>query len=194
MMDTAPRRDLYGVPVAVLASDGFEESELVAPLEALRNAGADVKVISLPETPGAIRGKSRTDPRVVGVDGTVDVVRPEEFAALVLPGGKQSAARLRESADAMSFVRGFFADAKPVAAICHGSCLIADAGAAWGKTLTSHPAIREELEDAGAIWVDRDVVVEHNLVTSRAPADLDAFIEAMLERFEAAAQVAEPNH
>lgn len=190
MTDSAAKRDLHGVPVAVLASDGFEESELVAPLRALQEAGADVRVISVPATPGSIRGKSATGTGAVGVDGTVGTVRPEDFAALVLPGGEASAARLRECVDAVSFVRSFFADAKPVAAICHGTRLIADAGAAWGKTLTSYPPIRDALEDAGAIWLDRAVVVEHNLVTSRSPADLEAFVDAMLERIESAAQVA----
>jgi protease I len=188
------KREFYGIPVAILAADGFEEAELLAPLEALTDAGADVKVISLPETGGAIRGKSRADPRIVRVDGTVDRVRPEDFAALVLPGGKASAARLRESAEALSFVRSFFADMKPVAAICHGACLIADSGAAWGKTLTSSPTVRGELEDAGAIWVDKEVVVEHNVVTCRRPEDLTAFTEAMLDRIEAAAKVSEPRY
>lgn len=189
MITSAPKRDLCGIPVAILAADGFEVSELVEPLDALMAAGADVGVISAPETSGAIRGQGRTDRKVVAVDGTVDAVSPDDFAALVLPGGKESVGLLRESAEAVSFVRKFLADGKPVAAICHGTCLIADAGAAWGKTLTSHPAIRGELEDAGAVWVDKEVVVEHNLVTSRGPADLEAFIAALLERIESAAHV-----
>lgn len=184
--------DLSGLSVAILATDGFESSELLDPLEALQDAGAQAVVISLPETRESIRGKERPDGgEVVRVDGTVDSATPDDFDALVLPGGKANALRLRESTDAVSFVRGFFADGKPVAAICHAPWLIAAAGEAEGRTLTSYPAIRSDLEGAGAEWVDEEVVVDRGLITSRRPADLDAFIEAVLEQIALAASTSE---
>jgi protease I len=128
---------------------------------------------------------------MVAVDGTVGSVASEDFDALVVPGGKANAARLRDSAAAVSFVRGFFAEGKPVAAICHAPWVVAAAGEAEGRTLTSYPTIRADLEAAGADWVDEEVVVDRGLVTSRRPGDLDAFIEAMLEQIAAAALAGE---
>lgn len=175
--------DLSGLSVAILATDGFEPSELLDPLEALQDAGANAVVVSVPATRETIRGKERPDgAEVVRVDRIVDSATSDDFDALVIPGGKENARRLRESLDAISFVRGFFADRKPVAAICHAPWVIAAAGEAEGRTLTSYPAIRSDLEGAGAEWVDEEVVVDRGLITSRRPADLDAFIEAMREQ------------
>jgi protease I len=174
--------DLSNKSVALLATDGFEESELRDPMEALQRAGADVKIVSLPETSGEIQGWADGSwGGRVDVDATVDDATSEDFDALVLPGGVMNPDRLRSNAKAVAFVRAFFESGKPVAAICHGPWLIAEAGAAKGRKLTSYPSIRTDLENAGAEWVDEEVVVDQGLVTSRSPDDMDAFVAKMLE-------------
>ena len=175
--------DLNGSKVAILATDGFEESELSVPLEALREAGADAKIVSIPESARSIRAWSGDGwDGELEVDGVVgDDFRSDDFDALVLPGGVINPDRLRRNGDAVDFVRGFFEAGKPVAAICHGPWMIVEAGAADGRTMTSWSSLRTDLRNAGADWVDEEVVVDEGLVTSRSPDDLDAFVEKMLE-------------
>lgn len=174
--------DLSQRSVAILATDGFEESELFEPLEALRDSGADVTIVSIPDTLASIRGWSGESwGSSVDVDESVDEVDSGSFDALVIPGGVMNPDRVRRDADAVSFVRDFFAAGKPVAAICHGPWLIVEADAARGRRMTSYPSIRTDLENAGAEWIDDEVVVDQGLVTSRSPDDMDAFIDKMLE-------------
>lgn len=175
-------QDISGRSVAILATNGFEESELFEPLEALRDSNADVTILSIPDTPGSIRswagdswGKS------IDVDETVDEASARAFDALVLPGGVMNPDQLRMDEDAVSFVRDFFSGGKPVAAICHAGWMIVEAEAAKGRRMTSYPSIRTDLENAGAQWIDDEVVVDQGLVTSRSPEDMDAFIDKMLE-------------
>lgn len=175
-------RDVSQRSVAILATDGFEESELFEPLEALRDSGADVTIVSIPDTPASIKGWSGEGwGRSVEVDETVDEVDSADFDALVIPGGVMNPDRVRRDPDAIAFVRDFFTEGKPVAAICHGPWLIVEADAARGRRMTSYPSIRTDLENAGAEWIDDEVVVDQGLVTSRSPDDMDAFIDKMLE-------------
>lgn len=174
---------LQGRNVAILATDGFEESELTSPRDALKAAGAKVSIISVQDTPDSIRGWNDGDwsSRTIPVDGTVDEVEVDAYDALVLPGGVINPDRLRRNSKAVDFVRGFFEAGKPVSAICHGPWLIVEAGAAKGRKMTSFPSIRTDLKNAGAHWVDESVVVDQGLVTSRSPTDLDDFNAKMVE-------------
>lgn len=174
--------DLSERKVALLATNGFEESELLEPLSALKKAGAHALVVSLANTPDSITGWTDGNwGEDVPVDGTVSQLSSEDFDALVLPGGVINPDLLRVDAEAVDFVRGFFEDGKPVAAICHGPWMVIEAGAADGRTMTSYPSIRTDLKNAGAEWVDESVVVDQGLVTSRSPADMADFIDKMLE-------------
>lgn len=181
--NTYKEHDLSGRTVAVLATDGFEESELVSPVAALKAAGATVSIVSIKATPKSIRGWKDGDwsKDRVKVDGLVPKMNASEFDALMLPGGVINPDKLRADPNAMTFVRDFFAAGKPVSAICHGPWLIAEAGVAKGRRMTSYPSIRTDLINAGANWVDEEVVVDQGLVTSRSPADLDAFNAKMVE-------------
>jgi len=174
--------DLEGLSVAILATNGFEESELFEPLEALREAGAQPTIVSLADTSEKIRGWANGNwGDDVEVDTTVRDASPRDFDSLVLPGGVMNPDRLRMDSGAVDFVRGFFEEGKPVAAICHGPWMIAEADAASGRRMTSYASIRTDLENAGADWVDDEVVVDQGLVTSRSPRDMDAFVAKMLE-------------
>lgn len=177
--------DLSGKKVACLATDGFEQSELLDPVDALKNAGADVTIVSLPDTSGSIRGWDGGDwGETVSVDATVDDVSVDDFDALLLPGGVINPDKLRVNEEAVEFVRSFFQDGKPVAAICHGPWMIVEAGAAKGRKMTSYPSIRTDLQNAGANWVDESVVVDQGLVTSRSPDDMSDFIDKLLEEVQ----------
>jgi len=167
--------------IAVLATDGFEQSELTEPVDALRRAGATVHVIA-PEQ-GAIRGWNRADwGDEVIVDVPLDRADPGDYDALVLPGGVMNPDKLRTNQDAVKFARAMFQEGKPVSAICHGPQLLIECEALAGRELTSYPSIRTDLENAGARWVDRQVVVDHGLITSRNPGDLPAFIARTIEQ------------
>ncbi|HET6276356.1 MAG TPA: type 1 glutamine amidotransferase domain-containing protein [Candidatus Cybelea sp.] len=170
--------DLHGKRVAVVATNGFEESELTEPVKALREAGAQVDIVSQERKP--IQGfKHHDKTRTVDVDVSLDEASPESYDALVLPGGALNADALRTDAQAQKFAREMNAGRKPVAVICHAPWLLVSAGLAEGRTLTSWPTIADDLRNAGAQWVDQEVVVDGNLVTSRGPKDLPAFNAAL---------------
>lgn len=174
--------NLNGRTVAVLATDGFEQSELEKPCEALRNAGAEVEIVSLES--GSIKGWDDDEfGDSVDVDVTVKEASPENYDALLLPGGVMNPDKLRQEPAAVRFVRAFFEAGKPVAAICHGPQLLIEADVVRGRRLTSYPAIRTDLRNAGAEWVDESVVTDQGLVTSRKPDDIPDFNRKMLEEF-----------
>jgi len=178
----AEKFDLGDRRVAILATDGFEQVELTEPLEALREAGATVDIVSIASTPDSIRGWNEGEwGERIDVDRTVTDALPKDYHALVLPGGVMNPDRLRQDEDAVEFVRSFFRTGKPVAAICHGPWLLIEAGVVAGREVTSWPSVRTDLENAGAVWVDDVVVVDSGLVTSRGPDDLPAFTRKMLE-------------
>jgi protease I len=180
-----PAHVLAGHMVAILATDGFEESELREPLIALNAAGAEVHIIAPATTmkPGQITGWKNNswsnDP--IKVDASLEGANPGNYDALVIPGGVRSPDKLRMERRAVEFVRHFFDRHKPVAAICHGPWLLAEADVARGRRLTSYQSIKTDLINAGANWVDEEVVTDHGLVTSRGPHDLPAFCAKMVE-------------
>jgi protease I len=174
---------LQDTKIAILATDGFEEVELTQPMEFFKQAGADVKVIS--PKGGKIKAWKETDWSIeVPVDLELDQARPEDFDALHLPGGVINPDKLRLVPKAVDFVKAFFRDNKPVVSICHGPQLLIEAGAVRGRALTSWPSLKTDLRNAGAEWVDRQVVEDGNLVTSRKPADIPFFNEAAAVLFE----------
>ncbi|MQA64572.1 MAG: DJ-1/PfpI/YhbO family deglycase/protease [Alphaproteobacteria bacterium] len=173
-------KDVSKGKIAILATDGFGQSELILPLELLRSAGADVEVVSL--KPGKIRGwnKDHWD-KEIEVDKTLDEAAADDYGLLVLPGGQINPGRLRIEARAVDFVKAFASLDKPIAAICHGPWLLIEAGAVKGRKLTSYRSIRMDITNAGGKWVDEEVVVDGNLITSRKPEDIPAFIERVCE-------------
>lgn len=175
-------RRLSGRKIAVLAADGFEKVELVVPVRALQLSGADVDIVSLRK--GRIRGVNLHMPASrVGVDKVVTDADPDAYDGLLVPGGFINPDLLRQSAAARDFVRAFDHSGKPIVTLCHGPWVLASAGLLTGRTLTSWPGIRDDLVNAGATWLDREVVRDRNLVTSRGPQDLRAFVPAMLDAF-----------
>lgn len=173
---------LEGKKIAILATDGFEQSELFEPKKALENAGAKVSIVSLKS--GKIKGWDENDwGDTIGVDLTVDDANAQDFDALQLPGGVMNPDKLRMNDKAVSFVKDFFEAGKPVAAICHAAWTLIEADVVKGKTVTSWSSLRTDLENAGAKWVDKEVVVDNGLVTSRNPDDLPAFNEKMIAEF-----------
>lgn len=173
---------LNGVRVAILATDGFEQSELTRPRAALDEAGAVTRIVS-PKT-GTIRGWNHKDwGESQTVDIGLDAADAGDFDALLLPGGVLNPDALRLEPAAIAFVKAFFDTGKPVAAICHGPWTVIDAGAARGRRMTSWPSLKTDLKNAGADWVDQEAVVDRNLVTSRNPDDIPAFNTAMIALF-----------
>jgi protease I len=174
---------LRGLKVAILATDGFEQSELLEPRKALTAAGASVKIVS--PKPGALRGWDHKEwaEDELPVDLSLDETDPQDFDALVLPGGVMNPDTLRTLPNAVAFVKAFFDADKPVGAICHGPWTVIESGAAAGRRLTSWPSLKTDLENAAAQWVDEEVVVDGNLVTSRKPADLPAFNREIIKLF-----------
>ena len=173
-------KNLQGQRVAILATDGFEQVELTEPKKNLEDAGAKVTVLSL--KPGEIKGWDKTEwGKKVKVDGVVKDAKPDQFDALVLPGGQMNPDVLRMDSGAVTFVRTFVASGKPVAAICHGPWTLIEADVVRGKTMTSWPSVRTDLKNAGAHWVDEPVIVDGNLITSRKPEDIPAFSQAIVE-------------
>ena len=171
---------LQGKTIALLATDGFEQVELTEPRKALDQAGATTVVVS-PKTDQIKAWKSKEWGDTVKVDRSLDAADPEDFDALVLPGGVINPDHLRMDPKAVDFVRDFVATGKTVAAICHGPWTLLEAGALRGKTVTSWPSLKTDLENAGAHWVDEPVVTDGQFVFSRKPDDLAAFNEALIE-------------
>ena len=171
---------LTGKRVAFLATDMFEQVELTEPWRAVEEAGGDPELISLEQ--GSIQGFDHYDRAdTFSVDRTVEEVQVDEYDALVLPGGVGNPDRLRMDENAVSFVREFVDSGKPVAAICNEPWTLVEAGVVRGRTLTSFPSIRTDVRNAGGEWVDREVVVDNGLVTSRSPDDLPAFCAKLVE-------------
>lgn len=166
--------------VAIVVADGFEEVEFTMPKEYLEGSGAKTHVISTKS--GKVRAWHHTEwGSEYNVDKTIDQVNADDYDALLLPGGVMNPDHLRTNKDVVSFVRRFFTQHKPVAAICHGPWLLAEADVLQGRTVTSYPSIKTDLQNAGATWVDREVVVDNGLVTSRNPDDLPAFNTKLVE-------------
>jgi protease I len=175
-------RNLNGKKIAILVEKGFEDIELSSPKQALEEVGAQTFIISPQD--GTVRAWNRTD---WGQNYPVDVplrkAKAEDYEALLLPGGVMNPDKLRMNPAAVQFVQDFFTAGKPVAAICHGPWTLIETGVVKGKTLTSYPSIKTDLINAGANWVDQEVVVDHGLVTSRRPGDIEAFNSKMIEEF-----------
>jgi protease I len=175
--------ELSGKRVAVVATDGFEQVELTEPVKALKGAGAEVKVVA-PKS-GKIQGFNHHDKAdLVPVDETLERASSDRFDALVLPGGVINPDALRLDPNAIAFIRHFVESGKPIAAICHGPWTLINAGGVKGKRMTSWPSLEADLKNAGATWVDEQVVTDHGLVTSRKPDDLPAFCRKMIEEFQ----------
>lgn len=169
--------------ILIMATHGFEQSELTEPLARLRELGAEVKVAA-PKA-GTIRGWDKTDwGQEVPVDLTVAEVKAEDFDALVLPGGQINPDKLRTDQQAVAIVRRFVESGKPVAAICHGPWLLVEAGVLEGRKVTSYHSIRTDVKNAGGDWQDAEVVVDQGIITSRNPDDLPAFIAKIAEEVE----------
>lgn len=176
---------LNGLSVAILVADGFEQVEMTEPRKALEEAGARVQLIS--PTEEKVKGWNHTKwGDEFPVDIPLDQSDAVNFDALVLPGGVMNPDRLRITPRAIEFVKAFVTAGKPIAAICHAPWTLIDAGAVRGRTLTSWPSLRADLTNAGARWVDRDVVNDANLITSRKPDDLPVFNKAMIDLFSQA--------
>jgi protease I len=181
-MEQQTMNDLKGLTVAILADNGFEQVELLEPRRALEEAGAETLVVS-PQRE-RVRGWDFTEwGQDVPVDVALDRAKAEEFDALLLPGGVMNPDRLRLQPAAVAFVRHFVETGKPVAVICHGPWTLVEADAARGRRITSWPSLKTDLRNAGAEWVDQEVVVDGNLVSSRKPDDIPAFNRAMIELF-----------
>jgi protease I len=178
----ADRSTLLGKRVAILADDGFEQAELEQPRKALEEAGAETVVVSPKE--GTIRGWNHDRwGNDVRVDLALEKAHFEDFDGLLLPGGVMNADHLRMNKAAVEFVKDFFTDEKPAAVICHAPWMLVEADVVRGRRLTSWPSLKTDLENAGADWADREVVVDGNLVTSRKPDDIPAFNREMLRIF-----------
>ena len=172
---------LDGKKIAFLAADGVEQAELTEPWRAVKEAGGTPELISLEE--GEIQGVEHEIEKrdTFKVDKVVADADPSDYDGLVLPGGVMNPDKLRADEDAVSFVRTFVEAGKPVGAICHGPWTLVEAGVVEGRELTSYPSIQTDLRNAGANWVDEEVVVDNGLVTSRSPRDLDAFCSKVVE-------------
>lgn len=175
-------KNIDGLKVAILAADGFEQSELFEPRKALEDAGAKVSIVSLES--GEIKGWNEKDwGDSVAVDLTIAKANADDFDALQLPGGVMNPDKLRMNKDAVDFVKSFFEAGKPVAAICHAPWILIEADVVNDRTLTSWSSLSTDLENAGANWIDEEVVVDNGLITSRKPEDIPALIQKMLEEF-----------
>lgn len=168
--------------IAFLATDGFEQVELTQPWKAIKEAGAEVELISL--QPGEIQGMNHMDKgKKFAADTIVSKASVDDYHGLVLPGGVANPDNLRQNSEAVDFVKGFFEQHKPVAAICHGPWVLVEADVVRGRTLTSFPSLQTDIRNAGGTWVDEEVHVDAGLVTSRKPDDLDAFCRKAIEEF-----------
>ena len=173
---------LKGKTIAILATDGFEQSELMQPKLALEEAGAKTQVVSPADK--KIKGWNHKDwGEEVAVDVPLKSADPSKYDALLLPGGVMNPDQLRMDPDAVRFVKAFFDERKPVAAICHGPWMLVEAGAVHGRTVTSWPSLKTDIRNAGGTWVDEEVTVGNGVVTSRKPDDIPAFNREMIALF-----------
>jgi protease I len=174
---------LTGKRVAILVENGFEEVEMTEPRQALIDAGATTVLVS--PVQGKVKGWRHTEwGDEFSIDLPLSSADPDEFDALLLPGGVMNPDKLRTNPDAKRFIRGFAETGKPIAAICHGPWTLIEIGAVRGRTMTSWPSLQTDLRNAGANWVDREVVVDRGLITSRNPEDIPAFNRKMIEEFQ----------
>lgn len=179
--------DISNKKVAIIVAEGFEQVELTEPRKALEAAGATTHLISPEE--GRVRAWNHTEwGDEFDVDVPLDQADPEDYDALLLPGGVMNPDHLRMNEKAVEFTRRMFEAGKPIASICHGPWTLIEAGVVEGRTVTSYPSLKTDLENAGAHWVDQEVVTDQGLVTSRSPADLSAFNRKMIE------EIAEGRH
>jgi protease I len=175
-------KNLKDKRIAILVTDGFEQVELTEPKKALEQAGAKAHIVS-PKA-DKVKGWDETDwGEAFNVDVELDNANSDEYDGLLLPGGVMNPDKLRRDQKALRFVKSFFDAGKPVAAICHGPWTLIDAGVVKGRRLTSYESIQSDLKNAGAEWIDQEVVVDNGLVTSRKPSDLPSFIGKMIEEF-----------
>lgn len=175
---------LKGKKVAILVADGFEQVELTEPKMALEAAGAEIEIVSPADN--KVQGWNHDEKAdLFSVDMPLKLARSDDYDALLLPGGVRNPDRLRTLTRAVEFIDGFFATGKPVAAICHAPWTLIEADVVKGRRITSWPSLKTDLMNAGAEWVDREVVVDRGLVTSRKPADIPAFNQKMIEEFAA---------
>ena len=173
---------LDGKKIAILVADGFEQVEMTKPKKALEKAGASVEIVS--PNHWRVKGVHHDKPGdKFKVDVHLKKADPNDYDGLVLPGGLMNPDTLRADPDAVKFVKAFFTAHKPVAAICHGPWILINAGVVKGRTMTSYESIQMDLKNAGARWVNKEVVVDNGLVTSRKPDDLPAFNRKMIEEF-----------
>ena len=176
-------KDIKEKKVAILTENGFEEIELTSPMNALEQAGAIVHVVSPQKE--KVKGWNHDHWSIeVPVDKVIGEINPEEYDMLVLPGGVLNPDKLRRNKEAISFAQHFLEQAKPLAAICHGPQTLIETGMLAGRTMTSYHAIKTDLVNAGVNWVDREVVVDNGLITSRSPEDLDAFNKKVIEELK----------
>ena len=186
-------KSLQGKKVAILTETGFEEVELTSPKQALEEAGAEVQIIS-PQKETVKAWDHDHWSIELKVDKHIDDAQVDDYDALMLPGGVLNPDKLRTNKNAVNFAKDFIDSGKPVAAICHGPQTLIETGLLDGRTLTSYPSIKTDLENAGADWVDREVVVDNGLVTSRSPKDLPAFNRKMIEEIHEGIHVPAPTH
>ena len=183
----ADQKSLANTRVAILVTDGFEQVELTRPRQALDEAGAKTSIVSPAD--GSVQGMNHHEKgERLAVDIPLDRASADQFDALLLPGGVANPDRLRMNPAAVKFVRAFADAGKPIAAICHGPWLLVEADVVRGRTVTSWPSLRTDLKNAGATWVDQEVVTDNGLVTSRKPDDIPAFNRKMVE------EIAEGRH
>jgi protease I len=175
-------QNLQGKKIAILATDGVEQVELVEPRKALDEAGAETVLLSIEE--GPIQGFDHLDHADrLDVDGTIAGARPDDYDGIVIPGGVANGDFLRADEDTVRFVAEFAKTKKPIAAICHAPWVLVEAGIAKGAKLTSYPSLKTDIENAGGTWVDEEVVVDSGLTTSRNPGDIPAFNAKIIEEF-----------
>jgi len=174
---------LTGKKVAIITENGFEEVELTSPKKALEDAGATVHIVS-PQKDKVKAWNHDHWSIELPVDVNIDDADPNDYDALVVPGGVLNPDKMRLNEDCVNFAKDFLTSGKPVAAICHGPQLLIETGLLQGRNMTSYPSVRTDLENAGVIWEDKEVIVDHGLVTSRSPKDLEAFNKNMLEEIK----------
>lgn len=181
---TASQPQLRDKKIAILVTDGFEQIELTSPRDAVTKLGAEADILS--DKPGDVRGWHHTEPAdAFPVDNTFEKAQLDEYDALVLPGGVVNADHIRMSDAAISLIDAAAGAGKPIAVICHGAWLLISANVVKGKNITSYPSLKDDLENAGAHWLDEELVRDGNLISSRKPDDLPAFNEALINALAA---------